>query len=154
VVPQIPLHHLFEMMEGLHFERWIKEIAQDRHLLCSTSCFPHLPSNGVCDFTPKIVWDNQDAEIDILASHPVSNTLIYGSCKRNASKIDHKNLIEHVKKLEEDTMIFTKLLKHLKLKEDEGITLSRIYYHFVPSIDDTSLYYSEKMKSFQLGIMI
>jgi hypothetical protein len=86
VVPQIPLHHLFEMMEGLHFERWIKEIAQDRHLLCSTSCFPHLPSHGVCDFTPKIVWDIKDAEIDILASHPVSNTLIYGSCKRNASK--------------------------------------------------------------------
>jgi hypothetical protein len=35
----------------------------------------------------------------------------------------------------------------LKLKEDEGITLSRIYYHFVPSIDDISLY-SEKIKSF------
>jgi len=144
-VPQIP-SHLIEIMEGLHFERWIKEIAQDRHLLCSTSCFPHLPC-GMCDFTPKIVWDIKDVEIDILASHPVSNTLIYGSCKRNASKIDHKNLIEHVKKLEEDKMIFTKLLKHLKLKEEEGLTLSRIYYHFVPSIDDTSLY-SEKMKSF------
>ena len=53
-----------------------------------------------------------------------------------------------MEKLEKDKMIFTKLLKHLKLKEEvEGLTLSRIYYHFVPSIDDTSLY-SEKIKSF------
>lgn len=149
-VPQIPTE-LFEMMEGLHFERWIKEIAQDRHLLCSTSCFPHLPCNGVCDFTPKIVWDIRDAvEIDILASHPVTNTLIYGSCKRSASKIDHKNLIEHVKKLEHDKMIFVKLLKHLKLKEEgigkEKVPLSRIYYHFVPSIDDALR--REKIDSF------
>jgi len=91
-------------MEGFHLERWIKEIAQDRHLLCSTACFPHLLS-GVCDFTPKLVWDIP-AEIDIIASHPVTNTLIYGSCKRSYSNINHKNLMEHVKKLEDEKLSF------------------------------------------------
>lgn len=130
------ISHAFQPSQQ-SFELWVKEIAQDRHLLCSAPCFPYLPSADVCQFTPKLVWDIPNTEIDIIASHPSSNTLIYGSCKRSSSKIDCKNLEDHVNQLEKEKEKFENLLTFLKL--DCSTPLLKKFYHFVPSISEESL---------------
>jgi hypothetical protein len=80
-----------DCIEGLHFEKWIKEIAEDRSLLLNQ---------------PKI------SDGDLIASQPSSNTLILGSCKSSETKNDIAGLVNHWEKLENHKKA---LLLYLKL---------------------------------------
>jgi hypothetical protein len=103
---------LFEL-EGFHLERWIKEIAEDRRLLLNIASFP-IPEVELkkCVFTPKLVWDIKDCEIDFIGSVPESNVLLLGSCKRNFEHVDHENLLAHFAKLK-TSQKYNSLLNHL-----------------------------------------
>lgn len=116
---------------GLHFEVWLREIIEDRRLLCGEAPFPHLPSNDLCLFMPLLKWDGiEDVEITLIASQPSTNTIIYCSCKRSSSEIKHGNLLTHIEKLEAHAQ-FNSIKELLKL---EGYDLKRKYYHVVPSV--------------------
>jgi hypothetical protein len=110
---------LFEL-EGFHLERWIKEIAEDRRLLLNIASFP-IPEVDLkkCVFTPKLVWDIKDCEIDFIGSVLESNLLLLGSCKRNVEHVDHENLLAHLEKLKtlkNTTPYSTTWLSTLKLQ--------------------------------------
>lgn len=84
--------------EGLHFEEWVREIIEDLYLLKRLS-LPGLPSydGDVPVVVRNLCWDN-DCEIDVLFYYPQKETLIAGSCKRQRSKLNLKNLKQHVQK--------------------------------------------------------
>lgn len=123
---------ILAQQEAFTWERWVVEIAQDRRRLCMNSCFPFLPNADMCTFCPKLLWSSADVEIDIVAGHPSSNTLILGSCKRSSTKIDNEELLGHVLRLEtKEKTAYGNLLKHLSLNPEN---LRKRYYHFVPRI--------------------
>lgn len=122
---------VINQMEGYHWEVWIREIAEDRQLLCNVSAFPHLQSDDICIFAPALNWDldgNVEVEIDVVASQPSSNTLILGSCKRSHSKISFNNLDGHLHRLAAHES-FGALLKLLKLQAGN---LKVLKLHFIP----------------------
>eukprot|EP01031_Cornospumella_fuschlensis_P031266 gene31266-37782_t len=118
-------------LEGKHFECWIREIAEDRYLLCREPSFPHLPSaGGPCRFLPQIIWNTKtETEIDIVASQPGTNTLILGSCKRSASKTSHRNMLKHFHSLRDknNMKMFSNMLNYLALND----MFQLLFLHFV-----------------------
>jgi hypothetical protein len=116
--------------EAFVWERWVVEIAQDRRHLCKEPCFPFLENSHMCTFCPKLMWF-EDVEIDVVAGHPSTNTLIVGSCKRSSAQICQQELLDHVERFQAKTDAWQNVLEHLSLSRE---SLQVRYYHFVPEI--------------------
>ena len=131
----IDVSHFQEHADGVHLERWIKEIAQDRYRLKGCPSFPNLESSAPCIFAPRLSWDKQEVnglEIDLIASQPSTNTIIIGSCKRSGSSVDPDNLRTHYRDLLEHCCPqLEALYKLLKLEDKERGSLNVLFYHFV-----------------------
>jgi hypothetical protein len=140
-VPDAVIHQV----EGFHLEKWIREIAEDRRMLLKKVSFPFLKEDRPCEFLPSVSWDVDNIEIDLIASQPSTNTVIVGSCKRSPSKIDHRNLEDHWKRLISRQDCFLSVLSNLKLVEKDLVVH---FVHFVPQIKESE---REKMSSSSLG---
>lgn len=93
-------------VEGFQFERWIREILEDRKLLLNIPVIPGPSFNHLNDIfllEKNISWSNKqsdikEVEIDILGSFPANKTLIVGSCKRSFSQHNEAILRDHWEK--------------------------------------------------------
>lgn len=124
---------IFHQGEGFHLEKWIREIAEDRHMLLKEKSFPFLQEDRQCEFLPSVIWEFANIEIDLIASQPSTNTIIVGSCKRSHSKINHANLTGHWEALQKEKC-FHAVLSNLKLKMDNLVVH---FVHFVPQIEES-----------------
>lgn len=133
---------ILRQQEAFAWQRWVVEIAQDRRQLCMEPCFPFLENNDTCTFCPKLVWP-RDVEIDVVAGHPSTNTLIVGSCKRSSAQICNNELLGHVERLKAKRDAWQNILAHLSLRQD---TLQMRYYHFVPEVSEQDRDYLQKLQ--------
>ena len=126
----------FHQHEGLHFQRWIVEIAQDRYLLTGCPSFPYLENSSPCVFAPRLLWDlekeeEEEVDIDVVASQPATRTLIIGSCTRDREKISVNKLREQYDKLFSNESSMNALQKLLKL-DGSAVPVRVQFYHFTP----------------------
>lgn len=115
--------HQLDVLEGKRWERWAKEIIEDRWLLLRERPFPHEDfPKGVPIFAPSLLWEGASVEIDLLLSLPTHNTLIAVSCKRSSATPDD-NLMRHLSGWKHRKQIY----HHLRLEQDNNVRVIRVH---------------------------
>lgn len=126
ICPQF--EEIFFGFERFFFERWICEIIEDRYLIAKIAPIPHISSESdIPRFLPKVDFDIAgDIEIDIIVSLPVSNIIVFGSCKRFPEHNDISGLRTHCENFKNDSC-FSEVLDELSLKSEN---LKEYLIHF------------------------